>query len=211
VLVTSSGPQEGKSTVAAGLAVATAEAGKRTLLVECDLRQPVLADRLGIKAAPGLTDYLTGNAQPHEILQPVGVAQPLNGTGPLQASESLASNLVCISSGSRVARPAEQLGSKRFHDFITEVSAVYDTVILDTAPLLSVADTLAIVPAASLLLVCVRLERTKRDQAGAARAALDRLPARPVGIVITDARHQGDGYYDFYGTPSPPLTQTAGV
>jgi Mrp family chromosome partitioning ATPase len=213
VLVTSAASEEGKSTVAAGLAVATAEAGKRTLLVECDLRKPALAHRFGIKDGPGLTDYLTSNAQPHEIVQPVpGIMQPLNGSGPAHSNgQAAASNLVCISSGSPVSRPAELLASDRFQTFLTEVSDVYETVILDTAPLLSVADTLAIVPSASMLLVCVRLQRTTRDLARAARSALERLPERPVGIVVTGVTQQGDGYYDFYGAPTPPRARAASV
>jgi non-specific protein-tyrosine kinase len=213
VLVTSSGSDEGKSTVAAGLAVATAEAGKRTLLVDCDLRRPALAHRFGIEQSPGVSDYLTGDAQPHEIVQPIGgIAPSLNGGGPAHSSEqAAASNLVCISSGAAVSRPAELLASDRFQTFLAEVADVYETVILDTAPLLSVADTLAIVPAASMLLVCVRLGRTTRDMARAARSALDRLPQRPVGIVVTGVRQRGDGYYDFYGTPAPATARAASV
>ena len=196
VLVTSSVAEEGKSTVAACLAVATAEAGKRTLLVECDLRRPVLAKRLGINDSPGLSDYLTGNAQPNEILQPIaGIVERLNGSGPaLGAGNPGSSNLVCISAGRAVPRPAELLGSDRFRSFLHEVSEVYDAVILDTPPLLPVADTLAIVPDVSAVVMCVRLERTTRDQARAAQSALDRMPRRPMGLVITDIRRQEDGY-----------------
>jgi non-specific protein-tyrosine kinase len=87
---------------------------------------------------------------------------------------------------------------------LTEVSGVYDTVILDTPPLLPVADTLAIVPDVSALVVCIRLEHTTRDQARAAQSALDRLPERPVGLVLTDVRGQGDSYYygEYAAAPS---------
>jgi Mrp family chromosome partitioning ATPase/capsular polysaccharide biosynthesis protein len=206
VLVTSSVGEEGKSTVAACLAVATAEQGKRTLLVECDLRKPVLARRFGIKETPGLTDYLTGNAEPQAVLQPVaGIVERLNGSAPtLTGGRPEGPNLVCITAGTSVHGPAELLASQRFHTFLAEVSEVYDTVILDTAPLLPVADTLGIVPAASSLIVCVRLEQTTREQARAAQSALDRLPERPVGLVLTDVRQPKDGnYYGTYGAPTP--------
>jgi Mrp family chromosome partitioning ATPase len=203
LLVTSAIAGEGKSTVAACLAVTTAESGKRTLLVECDLRKPVLAERMGIKEGPGLSDYLTGHADPRQILQPVaGIVERLNGSGPtLTGGHSGSANLVCITAGRRVPRPAELLASERFRSFLTEVSDVYDTVILDAPPLLPVADTLAIVPDVSALVVCIRLEHTTREQALAAQSALDRLPERPVGLVLTDVRQEGDGYnYGEYAT-----------
>jgi capsular exopolysaccharide synthesis family protein len=202
LLVTSAMAEEGKSTVAACLAVATAAAGKRTLLVECDLRRPVLAARFGINQAPGLTDYLTGNAEPHEILQVVpGLIDRSNANGSAAAAPAQ-SNLMCITSGTTVPKPAELIASERFRTFLAEVSQVYDSVILDTAPLLPVADTLSIIPDVATLLVCVRLERTTRDQARAAQSALDRLPDRPVGLVLTDVRDNEDGYYyGYYGSP----------
>jgi capsular exopolysaccharide synthesis family protein len=196
VLVTSAVAAEGKSTVAACLAVATAEAGKRTLLVECDLRRPVLAKRLGINETPGLSDFLTGNAEPNTILQPIaGIVERLNGSGPaLGAPQPGSSNLVCITAGRTVPRPAELLASSGFRAFLAEVSEVYDAVILDTPPLLPVADTLSIVPDVSAVIMCVRLDQTTRDQAHAAQSALDRLPERPMGLVITDVRRQDAGY-----------------
>jgi capsular exopolysaccharide synthesis family protein len=197
VLVTSAMAQEGKSTVAACLAVAIAEAGGRTLLVECDLRRPVLSERFGLRPSPGLTDYLTGNAEPHQILQPVN--QP-------SVTSNGNSNLVCITSGTTAAKPAELLASERFRDFLAEVGGVYDTVILDTAPLLPVADTLGIIPDVPTVLLCVRLTQTTRDQAHAAQAALDRLPMRTVGIVLTNVSEGQEGYYGYYGAALPATT-----
>jgi len=181
-----------------------ADAGKRTLLVECDLRRPALATRFGINPTPGLTDYLSGNADPDEILQTLPVATAAgNGNGPPKPAQ-ITSNLVCITAGTTVPRPAEMLASERFRAFLTQVSEAYDLVILDTAPLLPVADTLGILPNVSTLLICVRLAQTTRDQARATQSALDRLPEkRAVGLVLTDVRENEDGYYGYYAAPTP--------
>jgi capsular exopolysaccharide synthesis family protein len=204
LLVTSASAQEGKSTVAACLAAAAAGTGKRTLLVECDLRRPVLAARLGVAEKPGLTDYLTGNAEPNQILQAVpALAATTNGGQPRNGEAETASDrrLVCITAGTLAPRPADLLASERFQAFLAEVSDVYETVILDTAPLLTVADTLEIVPHVAGVLVCVRLRQTRRDQLRSTQAALDRLPVPPVGLVLTDVREAAEGYYGYYGAP----------
>jgi capsular exopolysaccharide synthesis family protein len=194
-LVTSAIPEEGKSTVAACLAMANAGSGKRTLLVECDLRRRVLAGRFGLAEAPGLSDYLAGNATPSNVLQLV----PIPGVE--TANGGMAPSLVCITAGSAPPRPADILSSERFADFIDKVSRAYDRVIIDCPPLLPVADTLEIAPHCDCVLLCVRLNQTTSDQLEAARDALSRLPSRPMGLVVTDfAEHRGyyGDYYKYY-------------
>ena len=192
IAVTSAIPEEGKSTVAACLATASAAAGAQTLLVECDLRKRVLAGRMGLAEAPGLSDFLAGRASPQDILQLVA-APAVGANGASQGS------LVCISAGSGPPRPADLLSSQRFADFLASVRKVYDQVIIDCPPLLAVADTLEIVPHVDGMLICVRLNRATVDQAEAAREALDRLPSRPAGLVITDfTKEATDAYRDYY-------------
>jgi capsular exopolysaccharide synthesis family protein len=198
LLVTSAIAQEGKSTIAACLAMASAQAGIRTLLIECDLRRPVLASRLGLEPEPGLADYLAGRATPKEVLQMVAPASAKtngNHAGPTPAD---AAPLVCITAGTTASRPADLLASARFRTLLSEVSEVYESVILDSAPLLSVADTLEIVPHVSAVLLCVRLSQTTHQQAGATRAALDRLPARPTGLVVTGVTDAEGDYVGSY-------------
>jgi capsular exopolysaccharide synthesis family protein len=197
VLVTSPLPAEGKSTVATSLASAYVLAGKRTLLVECDLRRPTMAKRLGCEPGPGLSDYLVGQATPSEVVQKVPLtADPENAAG--------APTLVAITAGSPTPRPAELLASKRFGAFLEQVRDAYDVVVLDATPLLSVGDALQIVPRVDGVVLCVRAEQTTREQARAARQALEHFPDRPIGVVVTGVKpgHELDyGYYSYAYAP----------
>jgi capsular exopolysaccharide synthesis family protein len=187
--VTSALPEEGKSTVAAGLAYANALAGRRTLLVECDLRRPMAAERLGLDSGPGLSDHLAGKAKPSDVLRSVEVKG--------QSAE----NLAVIPAGTEVVQPAELIASPRFAEFIAETSEAYDSVVLDCAPLLPVGDTLELLPRVDGVILCVRLGQTTHDQARAAKDALGHLPARPTGLVITGLGRGGeDDYAGYYST-----------
>ena len=196
ILVTSPLPEEGKSSVALSIATTAALAGRRTLLLECDLRAPVMWKRLKINATPGLSDFLGGNAGPARVLQTVELpfTQSRNGQ-----TEEATPRLVCITAGSSVPQPAELLSSSRFAQFFDQVSSAYDTVVLDTTPLLPVVDALELVQYADAVVLCVRAHQTTRDELKAARQALERLPQRPTGVVVTGLR-EGEGIaYGYYG------------
>jgi Mrp family chromosome partitioning ATPase/capsular polysaccharide biosynthesis protein len=194
ILVTSALPEEGKSTVAASLAFAIAISGRRTLLVECDMRRPSLAARLGIDAAPGLSDYLVGHASIEDVMRPVPTGDSPSMNGDQEAAPASAENapLVCISAGTAGPRPAEMLGSQRFKDFLEEAEKTFDVVLLDSPPLLSVVDARELIPCVDGVLLCIRASRTTRDQAVAGKAAVEHFPARPTGIVVTGLR-RGEG------------------
>lgn len=196
VAVTSALPEEGKSTVASQLACASAVAGRRTLLVECDLRRPSLPARLGVEAAPGLSDYLLGEANPPEILRQV----PIDAAGTVQNGEhaTTPASLVYIPAGSYTPNPAELLGSQRFSAFLVQVAAAYELVVLDTSPLLSVGDTLEIIPHVDAVLACVRAGQSTREEVKAMRAALDRFPPRPTGVIVTGVRHGDESDFGYY-------------
>jgi capsular exopolysaccharide synthesis family protein len=191
VAVTSATPQEGKSTVAAALAYAAAAVGRRTLLVECDLRQPSLADRLGVEQRPGLSDHLVGDAEAIDVMQAVAIPETaLNGAG--------GGSLSCVVAGGRQASPSELFASSRFRDFLGLVARTHDLVLLDCGPLLPVADTLELMPQVDALVLCVRESRTTRDRAQAARATLERFPEKPVGLVVTGvSRRETADYYGY--------------
>ncbi len=201
ILVTSPLAGEGKSTVAASLACASVIAGKQTLLVECDLRRSSLAQRLGLAASPGLTDYLARRAEPAEILQTVELAPSQNGrNGPLPLDRQ--STLVCIMAGTPSPQPAEMLGSERLREFLEAVTSTYEVVVLDSSPLLSVADTRELLPQVDGVLVCIRSLQTTREQALAAKTALQHYPERPTGIVVTGLGHRDAEQYGYYAAYS---------
>jgi succinoglycan biosynthesis transport protein ExoP len=193
IAVTSAMPGEGKSTVSAGLALASARLGRRTLLMECDLRRPVLAHRLGLQRGPGLTDYLVGAITRDAAVQVVDPQIQVEDAvvGTVDAADG--TELHCITAGAIPPNPATHLSSPRFLALLREVAELYEFVVLDTSPLLPVVDTLGLVPYASAVLICARSDQTTRDQARAARAALDRLPSPPAGAVVT-AVPQSAGY-----------------
>jgi Mrp family chromosome partitioning ATPase len=197
VLVTSAVAQEGKTTVAASLAAAIASAGRRAVLIETDLRRPALASRLGVDPVPGLADYLAGIATPQDVLRMVEFSEPQfqNGSAPSSNghSSSHLHRLVYVPSGSKTSRSAELIGSAAFRDLIEEVSQPYDAVVLDAPPLLPVSDTLEMLPYVDAVVLCVRESQTTRDQAAAAKAALERFPKVHAGIVVTGIKPRGAG------------------
>jgi Mrp family chromosome partitioning ATPase/capsular polysaccharide biosynthesis protein len=191
VLVTSAVAQEGKSTVAAALAGASAAAGQRTLLVEGDLRRPAFAKRLGINRSPGLAEYLAGTVKPQDILQTVKV-NPSGGTNGSQADSER--TLVCIAAGNPMGEPAELLALDRCREFFAKVTRAYDLVVVDSSPLLATADPMQLASYVDSVLVCARLTTSTTEHARGVREAMALLQEPPAGLVVTGAA-AGDGYY----------------
>jgi Mrp family chromosome partitioning ATPase len=219
VAVTSPLPEEGKSTVAAFLAFVSAAAGKRTLLIEGDLRRPVFAERLAVNRTPGLSDFLAGQVRLDQVLQVVKFADPVtvNGasstvhTADDRGSDPAVSDelpglheheLVCIAAGTSTRHPVELLRSDRLPTMLAEVGKAYELVVVDTPPMLSVVDTLELLPEVDAVIVCARMDKTTRQQAKAGRAALARLPRRPTGLVVTGTRPANDAEYGYYAYDS---------
>jgi polysaccharide biosynthesis transport protein len=198
IAVTSPLAEEGKSTVAAGLATAAALTGRDVLLAECDLRRSVFADRLDVPSSPGITDWATGKAQPDDVVRSVPIAttnSPRSEDGEETAPKR---SFTVISAGSFTPEPAELLASGRFRHLVRVMSEMYDLTVLDCAPLLSVGDALEVLPLVDAVLLCIRLDQTTREQALAAKAALGHMPKRPTGLVVTGVRSGREGYYHGY-------------
>lgn len=168
ILVTSSVPAEGKTTLSAHLAVALAESGNRVALVETDLRSPRLTRLLGLVAGAGVTSVLTGTARLDEVLQPVR-------DGRLQV----------LAAGPLPPNPSELLASEAFAGLLRELAATHDVVLLDAPPLLPVADAGALAGLVDGVLLCARWGTVHADELQRSSALLGRLGARLLGVVLT--------------------------
>jgi capsular exopolysaccharide synthesis family protein len=163
LVVTSAGPGEGKSIVAANLALALAQAGQRVLLIDGDMRRPRVHEIYQCPQEPGLSNVLTGNAKLSEAIR-----------------RSTVPGLWLLSAGHIPPNPAELLGSRRYLDLIASLDEHFDWAILDTPPVLAVADSSIAANDASGVVFVVGSDKTSRH---AARAAIEQLTAANAHIV----------------------------
>jgi capsular exopolysaccharide synthesis family protein len=163
LVVTSAGPGEGKSIVAANLALALAQAGQRVLLVDGDMRRPRVHEIYSCAQEPGLSNVLTGNAKLSEALR-----------------KSAVPGLWLLCAGHIPPNPAELLGSRRYLDLVSSLDDHFDWAIIDTPPVLAVADSSIAANEASGVVFVVGSDKTSRQ---AARAAVEQLVSANAHIV----------------------------
>jgi capsular exopolysaccharide synthesis family protein len=192
LLITSATSGEGKTTVAIDLAHAIALTGRRTVLIELDLRRPTFARQLEIDGSSGLTSVLTGGESAAELL-----VEPF----------SELPNLSVLTSGRLPHRPSEVLGSSKVSDVVAELATPGGIVIIDAPPLNPVADTQVLLnnPAIQSVVIVARLDQTTRDEVRSARAILDRHFVDPVGLVVTGLRDSSRYGYGAYAGDEPSL------
>ena len=186
---TSAGPSEGKSTTAANLAIAIAQAGSTVCLVDGDLRKPRIADLMGVEGAVGVTDILIGRVTLAEALQ--GWGQP---------------NLVVLPAGHRPPNPSELLGSQEMGDLISNLRAQFDYVIVDAPPVLVVTDAALIAKDVGGALMVTAVGEARKDALSDALGTMERIDARVLGIVMTMVPTKGADSYGYaaytYGSPA---------
>lgn len=197
--IASTEPGEGKTTVACDLALALAKAGGRVLLIEADLRRPSIADRLGLERSVGLTSVLAGQVELIDAVQRTTFGADV------------------LTSGALVPTPGELLASQRMRALLTEARAHYDHVVVDTAPLLTVGDTSALLPLVDGVLLLCRWRSTQTVKLTLSVQLMRSVSARTLGVVLTfvPARFapEGEGGYGDLPTGSAvlgePVTPTA--
>ncbi|WP_256998741.1 polysaccharide biosynthesis tyrosine autokinase [Nitrosococcus oceani] len=193
LLVVSTSKGEGKSTTAASLAIHFAQAGQKVLLVDGDLRSPSLHRILETPNDTGLTHYLAGEATPVDISQPTTIP-----------------NLFLITTGPLPPDPAGLLGSAKMMSLLSTAKEKFDHVIVDSPPVLGLADALILGNLVDGTLFVVAAGHTRRAFAQGAIKRLEMGHTRLLGGILNkfDSRSHGYGYHDYYyyqGDSSPSL------
>lgn len=187
LLVTSAAPAEGKSTVAANLAVGLAQAGKKVVLVACDFRKPTTQQFFGVKNVIGLSDVLTGAHTLKSALQ-----RPIDNL-----------DLLVLTSGKLPPNPSELLGSEKMKNLLEELGQLGVWVIIDTPPLLAVADGSAVARYTDGVLIVTKGGHSTREEAKSAREMLQNAGGRLIGSVVwgleASGARGGYGYNYRYG------------
>jgi succinoglycan biosynthesis transport protein ExoP len=178
LVITSTGPGEGKTTVAANLAVGFAQAGQRVLLIDADMRRPRVHQVFGLNQEPGLSNLMVGNAKASDSVRKTSVP-----------------GLWVLASGRIPPNPAELIGSQRFRDFLTSLKEHFDCIIVDTPPIMAVTDAAIAANAANGVVFVIGAEMTTRHAAQTAIEQLEKGRAHFVGAVLNRVELERNAYY----------------
>lgn len=183
LLITSAGPEEGKSTVTANLAVSMAQANKRVIAVNVDLRRPTMHRYFGVPNHVGLTSVLVGQASLEDALQETNIP-----------------GVQVLVSGPTPPNPAELLGSKRMQEIIASLGDMADIVLFDAPPLIAVTDPGLLASRMDGCLLVVGARTTPREAGLTAKEHLNKVGARIVGVVLNRVQRGSGYYYHYYYT-----------
>jgi capsular exopolysaccharide synthesis family protein len=172
LVVTSAGMGEGKSTTLANLATVSAQAGRKVILVDADLRRPTLHQIFGLANEEGLTTVMRDESA---LTSP-----PLQETG--------IEGLSVLTSGPLPPNPAELMGSRRMEEAVQALGELADQVFFDTPPVVAVTDAAVLATKVDGVLLVISAGKTRREYARSAVQRLEQINARLVGTVLTDVR-----------------------
>jgi capsular exopolysaccharide synthesis family protein len=184
LLVTSAGPSEGKSTIVTNLALTFANIGRRTLLIDCDLRKPNVHNIFEIPRDPGLTTVLLGERSWQEVM----VATKID-------------NLHILPSGPIPPNPTEMLGSQHMKDLLAQLQSSFDLILFDSPPVVAVTDAAILSSIVDGTLLVVELGRSRASGVNRAIDLLEKVNAKLLGVVTNNifAGYRYDyGYYSYY-------------
>ncbi|MEM7679188.1 MAG: polysaccharide biosynthesis tyrosine autokinase, partial [Myxococcota bacterium] len=181
-VVTSPAPGDGKSTVASNLAITMAQANQRVLMIDADLRKPTQTEIFDVRADIGLSAVLTGDQAPEEVIAPSGVP-----------------SLDILPCGKRPSNPVELLNNGVLPEALRNLSEHYDKIVIDSPPVMPVADARIIAAMADCALLVLRADRSTRRLSVAARDELLKVRTQRLGVVVNAAPLHRSGYGYGYG------------
>ncbi|MFJ7827552.1 CpsD/CapB family tyrosine-protein kinase [Psychrobacillus sp. NPDC096623] len=183
LLFTSSSMGEGKSTIAANVAIVFAQEGKKVLLIDADLRKPTMHHTFLKTISPGLTNLLTGRWHLNQVVKETGVK-----------------GLDLVTSGPLPSNPAEILGSPFMDTLITKVKEKYDVIIFDAPPVLSVSDAQVLTDKCDGTILVISSGSTEKVNAIKAKEVLQASNANIIGTILNNYKIGKDHYYyQYYG------------
>lgn len=178
LLITSTGPDEGKTTTLANLGVTFAESGRQVVLIDCDLRRPSLHVRFGLSNETGLTTLMRDEGRPADLLRSTDVE-----------------HLRVLTSGPLPPNPSELLGSQRMDKIIEAVRDQAEVILLDSPPIIAVTDAAVLSRKVDGVLLVVSVGKTRRDHAVRARRLLEKVNANVLGVVLNNVKYDGSLYH----------------
>lgn len=182
IMLTSAGPGEGKSTTVTNLAVAYAQADRKVLIIDADLRKPTMHHTFVKSNRIGLTTVLAGQVSPAGAIM-----------------ETHIDHLHLLTSGPIPPNPSEILSSKRMGSLLEELRQSYDVLIIDTPPALAVTDAQVVAPRCDGVLMVIHAGKVTREAAVKVKQSLEHVKARLLGVVLNNVdRKSGEGYYYYY-------------
>lgn len=195
LVFTSATPREGKTTSIVNLAITTAQAGNKVLLIEADLRKPVIAKLFGVDPSPGLTEILLGN---YDYKRAIRTIEDLM-TGRLSVDDILSTpgmdNLHIMPSGSIPLNPAELLNSQTINALIAWAKTQYDLVLIDLPPVLAATDAAVLGPNVDGVVIVYRVGKISRNALKRAKIQLDNVKAKIIGVVLNGLKAETSGDY----------------
>jgi polysaccharide biosynthesis transport protein len=181
LLVTSTQPGEGKTTIATNLAIALAQVGQRVLLVDADLRSPSLHRLFGMRESQGLVSYLTGHQDWHNVVRPSGCP-----------------GLDLLFCGPIPPNPSELLSSRSMGELVRSAREQYEFLILDSAPMLALADSRILARLVNGVLLVVKNAMIPREQVKQALFGIHSVGGNVIGVALNRVDIHTQGYFDYH-------------
>lgn len=178
IVVTSTAPSEGKSTIISNLALTMAQTGKKILLIDCDLRRPTVHKTMNVSNDKGLTNLLAEAIKLQECI----LATEIN-------------NLFLLTSGPTPPNPSELLGSKKMQALIKELEQIFDIVLLDSPPVMVVTDAQILSTISSGVILVASYGETEKASLVKSKELLKKVDANILGVVINKVPEKSESYY----------------